>query len=182
MSRTWKPVAVLVVVLLAMLAAGCGSSNEDENATSNPPPATTNAANKPFTAAQWQQYQAAVASFQKVNLPALNRVEACAKRINPPAGYVEKCVGDALTKVTAATNQVSKTLIGFTGSVGGACLTALNGFLGYVAPYKASIQALEQTISSDNAAAAYNSASSIETARAGGLAKNAAVKKECAPA
>jgi len=181
MSRTWKPVAVLVVVLLAMLAAGCGSSNEDENATSTPT-ATTNATNKPFTAAQWQQYQAAVASFQKVNLPALNRVEACAKRINPPAGYVEKCVGDALTKVTAATNQVSKTLIGFTGSVGGACLTALHGFLGYVAPYKASLQALQQTISTDNAAAAYNSASSIETARAGGLAKNAAVKKECAPA
>jgi hypothetical protein len=182
MSRTWKPVSVLVVVLLAMLAAGCGGSNEDENATSTPPPATTNAANKPFTAAQWQEYQAAVASFQKVNLPALNRVETCAKKINPPPGAMEKCVGDELTKANTATDQLSDTLKGFTGSVGGACLTALNGFLGYVAPYKASIQALQQTISTDNAAAAYNSASSIETARAGGLAKNEAVKKECAPA
>ncbi len=182
MSRTWKPMSVLVVVLLAALAAGCGGSNGDENATSTPPPATTNAANKPFTAAQWQEYQAAVASFQKVNLPTLNKVELCAKPINPPPGTVEKCVGDSLTKLTAATNELSNTLVGFTSSVGGACLTALNGFLGYVAPYKASIQALQQTISSDNAAAAYNSASSIETARAGGLAKNEAVKQHCAPA
>ena len=147
-----------------------------------PAPATTNAANKPFTAAQWQEYQAAVAAFQKVNLPALNRVELCAKKINPPPGAMEKCVGDELTKANAATDKLSNTLKGFTGSVGGACLTALNGFLGYVAPYKASIQALQQTISTDNAAAAYNSASSIETARAGGLAKNEAVKKDCAPA
>jgi hypothetical protein len=172
---------VLVGVLFAAVAAGCGGSNEDENASSTPP-ATTNAANKPFTAAQWTEYQAAVAAFQKVNLPTLQRVEKCAKPINPPPGAVEKCVGDALTKLDAATEELSNTLKGFTSSVGGACLTALNGFLGYVAPYKASIQALEETIASDNAAAAYNSATSIETARAGGLAKNEVVKKDCAPA
>jgi hypothetical protein len=182
MSRTWKPVSVLVVVLLAMLAAGCGSSNEDTNATSNPSPATTNAAETPFTAEQWQEYQAAVAAFQKVNLPALNRVELCAKKINPPPGAMEKCVGDKLTKANDATDKLSTTLQGFTASVGGACLTALHGFLGYVAPYKASLHALQQTISTDNAAAAYNSAASIETARTGGLAKNEAVKKQCAPA
>jgi hypothetical protein len=182
MSRAWKPVSVVVVVLLAALAAGCGGSNGDENASSTPSPATTNATNTPFTQAQWTEYQAASAAFQKVNLPTLQKVELCAKPINPPPGAVEKCVGDSLDKLSAATDDFSNTLKGFTSSVGGACLTALNGLLGYVAPYKASIQALQETISSDNAAAAYNSAKSIETARAGGVAKNEAVKKDCAPA
>jgi hypothetical protein len=180
MSRAWIPAPVLVAVLLAAFAAGCGGSNGTESTSSNPP--ATNAADTPFTAAQWTEYQAAVAAFQKVNLPTIQKVRKCAKPINPPPGQVEKCVGDSLTKLDTATDDLSNTLKGFTSSVGGACLTALSGFLGYVAPYKASIQALEETIASDNAAAAYNSASSIQTARAGGLAKNEAVKKSCAPA
>ena len=181
MSRAWVPPSVLVVVLLAAFAAGCGGSNGTESTSSTPP--ATNAADKPFTAAQWTEYQAAVAALPEGESPdAPEGPEVRASRSTRLPVQVEKCVGDSLTKLDAATDDLSNTLKGFTSSVGGACLTALNGFLGYVAPYKASIQALEETIASDNAAAAYNSASSIKTARAGGLAKNEAVKKNCAPA
>ena len=91
-------------------------------------------------------------------------------------------MGDSLTNLSAATQQLGETLNGFTDSVGGACLTALNGLLNYVRPYQASIKSLQNTIDADNYAAAYSSASSMQTARASGRQANEAVKTNCAPA
>jgi hypothetical protein len=188
--KTWKPTSVAALALLAVLAAGCGGGGGSAASTSTAAtttaaaPTTTAAAGGTqarFTAEQWSKYQADAASFQSVNEAAIQRASICAKKINPPAGYLQKCVGNELTKLMTATNQLSADLRGFVVTVHGACLDALNGLLNYVVPYKASVQALQQAIDANNAAASYSVSSSIKTARAGGKAQNAKVVKACAP-
>ena len=89
--------------------------------------------------------------------------------------------GHGGSNLGAATEKVGQTLEGLTSSVGGACLTAVNGLLNYVRPYQASINSLQNTIDSDNYAAAYSASSSMQTARAQGRAANTEVKAACAP-
>jgi hypothetical protein len=165
-------------VLLSALAAGCGGDSSSEPTTT----AAKAAPNERFTTAEWEQYKTDAAAFQKLNDSTLAKVSVCTKPINPPAGAMTKCVGDSLTNLGTATEKLGQTLEGLTSSVGGACLTALNGLLNYVRPYQASIASLQNTIDSDNYAAAYSAASSMKTARTDGRAANAQVMKDCAPA
>jgi len=178
--KTWKATFVPLALLLAVLAAACGG--ESGSGTTSSEAATTLAANQRFTDAQWQQYQTDNASFKKVNDTALNKISVCTKPINPPPGTVEKCMGDSLTNLSSATKQLDQTLQGLTGSVSGKCLTALSGLLSYVTPYEASIAALQNTIDTQNFAAAYNSVTSMTSTSANGQKANAVVKEDCAPA
>ncbi len=165
-------------MLLSALAAGCGGDSSSEQTTT----AAKAAPNERFTTAEWEKYQTDAAAFQKLNDSTLAKVVVCTKPINPPPGAMSKCVGDSLTNLGTATEKLGQTLQGLTSSVGGACLTALNGLLNYVRPYQASIASLQNVIDSDNYAAAYNAASSMKTARADGRAAKAQVTKDCAPA
>jgi len=165
-------------VLLSALAAGCGGDSSSESTTT----AAKAAPHERFTALEWEQYQSDAEAFQTLNDVTLVKVTTCTKPINPPPGAMSRCVGDSLTKLGAATAKLGQTLEGLTSSVGGACLTALNGLINYVRPYQASINSLQNTIDSDNYAAAYSASSSMKTAQTHGRAANAAVRKECAPA
>ena len=165
--------------MLSAVAAGCGGGDSGSESTTT---AAKAAPNERFTTAQWEQYQADAAAFQTLNQSTLAKVTVCTKPINPPAGAMTKCVGDSLTNLSTATEKLGQTLQGLTSSVGGACLTALNGLRNYVRPYQASIKSLQNTIDADNYAAAYSAASSMQTARASGRQANAAVKTNCAPA
>jgi hypothetical protein len=183
LPKTWKS-ALVVAVLLAALAAGCGgSSGSGTTSTAAPPPATTGgAANQHLTSAQWQKYKADSAAFKAVNLPTLTKVAKCASAINPPAGYVEKCVGDSLTKLAQATAELDNDLRAFAGTVSGACAGALNSFIGYATQYQASIKTLRQQIPTNNTAAIYKSAGTLKTARQHGLQLATAFEQKCAPA
>ena len=100
LANTWKPLFVLLALLLPAFAAGCGGDGNDSASTTA---ATTTsakaAAGDRFTTAQWQQYQADAAAFQKLNAATLVKVNACTSTINPPAGAMSKCVGDSLTNL-----------------------------------------------------------------------------------
>ena len=174
----WKPTFVLFAVLLAAFAAGCGGGDSSSSDTTT---AAKAAPNQRFTQEEWTQYQADATAFQNLNDSTLVKVTACTKPINPPPGAMSKCVGDSLTNLGAATEKIGQTLEGLTSSVGGECLTAVNGLLNYVRPYQASINSLQNTIDSDNYAAAYSASSSMKTARAHGRAANTEVKAACAP-
>jgi hypothetical protein len=167
-------------LLLCAFVAGCGGG--DSGSSSDTTTAAKAAANQRFTATEWQQYQTDAAAFQKINDATLTKVSVCTKPINPPAGAMEKCVGDSLTNLSAATGKLGDDLEGFAQSVEGACLTAINGLLNYVRPYQASISSLQTTINDDNYSAAYSASSSMKTARNAGRAANAQVKASCAPA
>jgi hypothetical protein len=171
---------VVFAVLLSALAAGCGGGGDNESESTTT--AAKAAPHQRFTEAEWKQYQADVTAFQTLNDATLVKVTACTKPINPPPGAMSKCVGESLTNLGAATEKVGQTLEGLTSSVGGACLTALNGLLNYIRPYQASINSLQNTIDADNYAAAYSSSSSLKTARADGRAANTEVMAACAPA
>jgi len=164
-------------LLLCAFAAGCGGG-ESESATTT---AAKTGANQRFTTTQWEQYQADAASFQKLNQATLTKVSACSKATGGEAGALEKCVGDSLTNLATATQKLGEDLEGYTQSVAGACLTAINGLLNYTRPYEASIASLQNTIDADNYAAAYSATSSMQTARSAGQAANATVKTDCAP-
>ena len=179
-----KRLPLLLVVLLAAiggLAAGCGSEDENPEAATTTEQTQPAAANKPMTSAQYDEYTAAAAAFAKVNQPALKRVQTCAKKINPEPGMLQKCVGDSLTNLTAATDDFAKTLRGFTGSVAGACQTSVDALLGYVVPYKASIQALQQNVD-QNTTGTGASAQNLLTTRGAGQQAAASIEKNCKPA
>lgn len=166
-------------MLLSALAAGCGGGDSGSESTTT---AAKAAPNQRFTEAEWEQYKTDAAAFQKLNDSTLAKVTVCTKPINPPPGAMTKCVGDSLTTLSQATETLGGTLQGLASSVGGECLTAVNGLLNYVRPYQASINSLQNTIDSDNYAAAYSSASSMQTARADGRSANTEVMAACAPA
>jgi hypothetical protein len=189
MASSTKPAFGLFAVLLVALAAGCGGSGgstSTSTGTSTTPaasiPATTTP-DKGFTQAQWKHYQTTAATFKTLNTATLTKVAACAKTAGHAAGHgvVEKCVGNSLTQLSAATKTLGATLAGLANSVGGSCQTALGALINYVVPYQASLASLQNTISTGNAAAVTNSVSSLQLARSGGQEKAAAVAQVCAP-
>ncbi len=199
MAKISKFALGLTAVLLTALAAGCGGSGGGSNGSSaasssapassvSPPtvsvPTVAGSGGGRFTAAEWTQYQADADSFKQVNTATLTRVSACSK---PAAtaqhtGALQKCVGDSLAKLAAATTKLGTDLAGFARSATGSCASALGGLINYVRPYQASIASLQNTIAMSNFAAAYSSVSSLKTARSAGQQANAAVVKACAPA
>jgi hypothetical protein len=176
---------LLLVVLLAAigaLSAGCGAEDENPEAQTTTVQTQPPAANKRMTSAGYDEYTTAAASFAQVNQKSLKRVKTCSKKINPEPKALVKCVGDSLTNTMQATDDFAHTLRGFTGSVAGACQTSIDGLLGYVVPYKASLQTLQHTIDMNNPAGASSSAQTLLTTRGAGQQAAAGIEKNCKPA
>jgi hypothetical protein len=184
--RRRTAISAVTAILFATLAAACGGSSGTTTTTATTTATATTtgggAGNQHLTSAQWQKYQADAAAFRSVNLPTLTKVAKCASATNPPAGYVEKCVGDSLTKLATATTKLENDLKGFVGTVGGACAAALNSYVGYATQYQASIKTLQQQIPTNNTAAIYKSAGTLKTARQHGQQLAATFEQACKPA
>jgi hypothetical protein len=190
MAKISKLALGLSAVVLAALAAGCGGGGGGGSSSVNSVPEASvsvtapPAGNHRFTTAQWTQYKADAAAFKQINDATLARVSTCAKPTATASkpGVLQKCVGDSLTKLAAATKTLGADLAGYTNGAAGECATALGALINYVIPYEASIASLQNTIATANAGAVYSSVSSLKTARSGGQQANVAVAKACAPA
>ena len=174
--------------VLVLVAAGCGGSSASETTTAAAPATTTSestsggAKSPRFTQAQWTAYQAEAKKFKQLNTSTLAKVEVCVKPHNQTPSVLQACVGDSVKNLQAETGRLGTLLTGYASSVSGACHDDLTALINYVVPYQASLMALQTTIDGDNVGAAFNARSSVETARQGGQAKQAAVEQSCAPA
>jgi hypothetical protein len=183
-------VSLAALCALVAVAAGCGGKSASTTTTAAPPAATTSAststsggAKSPhFTQAQWTGYQAEAKKFKQLNTSTLARVERCVKPHNQSASVLQACVGDSVKNLQAETGRLGTLLAGYAATVSGTCHSDLVALINYVVPYQASLMALQNTIDGANVAAAFNASSSVQTARQGGQAKNAAVAQSCAPA
>jgi hypothetical protein len=183
--------ALAALCVLVAVAAGCGGKSASTTTTAAAPATTTSAsttapaggAKSPhFTQAQWTAYQAEAKKFKQLNTSTLAKVERCVKPHNQSPSVLQACVGDSVKNLQAETGRLGTLLSGYAATVSGTCHTDLAALINYVVPYQASLMALQNTIDGANVGAAFNASSSVETARQGGQAKQAAVAQSCAPA
>jgi hypothetical protein len=195
MSKAIVLLGSLAVMLLVGLASACGgggSSGESSGATTETTSTETTATettstaagkNERLTEAQWKQYQAVAAPLTKANATATARLAKCpAPAPTQSIAPFEKCLGDSLTTLQAATQAAGKTLAGFTGTVTGACAASLDALLNYAQPYQASVAALQRAIDSRNLSGITSSVGNVQSAQKGGKTERAAFERDCRPA
>lgn len=177
MSRIGIVLVAAMASVIVGVAAGCGSSDSESTATDT----AASGGNERLTAEQWSDYQAVAEPFTAANAAVLKKFDSCPRSGTGDATVFAKCVGDTLTTLETATQELRTTLAGFNGTVTGMCATSLAAYTNYTTPYLASITSVQAAIDSENAAAFTSAYSNAQTAAKGGKEERAAFEADCAP-
>jgi hypothetical protein len=176
---------VVVAAIAAAALAGCGGSSSSSGSTTSTTPATTSnggGGHARLSKTEWQTYLGKNKSFVTVTNQSVAKFRACgstASRSTSADQYV-KCMGDAPQKAIAVTQDLGKTLHGFHPSAGGACTTAINGYIGALTQWRNVVGAVQASLKS----AAPQSSGAAADARHQYPQVQAAAKtfaKDCAP-
>ena len=181
--------SLALLCALVVVAAGCGGGSDKSSSSSAPGSTSTPSGttvteppnNKPdhFTQAQYSKYTTDAAKFKAQNEAALTKVTACG---NPSQTVpIDKCVGDALTKLYDASVVLGRDLAADVGTVSGDCESSLNALLGYVVPYQASVKSLQSLVDAGNVTTVNASVDNLQSVRQSGQEKASAVATDCKP-
>lgn len=187
MSHRTK-LSLAVLTALVVLAAGCGGSDSGSTSTTTGTDTSAAATNTRLTSEQWTQYTTVRTAFVKANTTAQARFNACANLAQSQAQSTatqqkfQQCVGNAYGDLATATQQVGDTLVGFDGTVSGACADALSGFLGYVQPYQRTAAQIQQSVDDADLTAYQSAGQDLETAATAAKGEVQSFEKACRPA
>lgn len=179
----WIVVAA-VAATIALAVAACGGSSSNSNSTSSTTSTSTTSSggNKRLTASQWQTYETKNATFVSTTNKAIAKFQTCGTvsgRTTSPDAFA-KCMGDATSKVIAATTDLGTTLNGFHPGAG-ACGTSLTNYVGALYQWRSVVKTVDTAIKS----AAPGSSGAAANARTQYPAVQEAAKtfaKDCRPA
>ena len=174
-------VLAALILLFAGALAGCGGDDDDNGGASETTTTATAATggDERLSEAQWAEYQTSATAFKDANQAAVAKVNGC-EAVTNVSGY-KACVGDALPKVVAATEDLRNTLDGFEGEVAGACQSAYATYTGYLRNYQATANSLDKALSTGDATAFSAGKQNIKTVATAGAAARDAFESDCAP-
>jgi hypothetical protein len=174
---------------VALLAAGCGGSSGSSGSTDTTTAAATSgsAANERLTQEQWSSTQASRTEFRKALADAQATTKKCLHGAKSSEDFqnipqTQACIGDVYTTLQKAAGASKGVLEGFSGTVSGACATALDNLIGAVGLYQASAAEMQRTIDSPTLAGYPAASQDLQSAFSSGRTSFSTFEKECAPA
>src|SRR5689334_5824278 len=156
MSRRLCIVLAVGAATVAVLATGCGGSSSSDSSGSTESattaPATSGSeTNERLTEEQWASAEASRTAFRSALATAQATSKKCLHGAKSAEDFqnisaTQACVGDVYTQLQKAAGDSKAVLQGFSGTVSGACATALDDAIGSVGLYQASAAEMPRTI------------------------------------